>query len=66
MVNTAQPGDIVKIQGIVLPKQWNKNRFGRDLYFDSYIYVTKIVREKKKYVDLEITEEMKQKVQQVR
>jgi len=51
-VNAAQPGDIIKIQGIVLPKQMSKNKFIKDLYFDSYIYVTKVIREKKKYVDL--------------
>lgn len=43
-VNSAQPGDIIKIQGVVLPKQLSKNKLIKDLYFDSYIYVTKIVR----------------------
>ncbi len=62
LIKSGQPGDIIKIQGIVLPKQRSKNQLYKDLFFDSYIHVTKIVREKKKYADLEITEEMKRNV----
>ena len=44
LTNTTSPGDIVTIQGIVLPKQNHKNFMTNDLYFDSYIQVTKITR----------------------
>ena len=37
----------------------------RELYFDSYIYVTKIIREKKKYVDINVSEDMKKRVEDV-
>lgn len=56
LVNTVSPGDIVTIQGIVLPKQNKKNFMVNELYFDSYIQVTKITREKKKYTDLNLSE----------
>lgn len=55
LVNNAQPGDIIRVQGIVLPRQRATNTFYKDLFFESYIYVTKIVKEKKKYVDLNIS-----------
>ncbi len=37
----------------------------KDLFFDTYIYVTKIIREKKKYVDIYVSEEMKKRVEDV-
>ncbi len=46
----------------MLPKFRSKNPFYKDLFFDSYIHVTKIIKQKKKYVDMEISEEMRQKV----
>ncbi len=62
LVNKAQPGDIIKVQGIVLPRQRSKITYNQGLFFDSYVYVTKIVREKKKYVDLNISEEMRARI----
>ncbi len=64
-MNNAQPGDIIKVQGIIIPRQLSKNSMNKELYFDSYIYVTKIIREKKKYVDINVTEEMKKRVEDV-
>lgn len=61
-MNNAQPGDIIKVQGIILPRQLAKNFMQKELYFDSYIYVTKIIREKKKYVDINVSEEMRKRV----
>lgn len=55
-INNAQPGDIVKVQGIIMPRQISKNAMYKDLFFDTYIYVTKIIREKKKYVDIYVSE----------
>ena len=37
----------------------------KELFFDSFIYVTKIIREKKKYVDLNVSEEIKKRVEDV-
>ncbi len=62
LTNTTSPGDIVTIQGIVMPRQNKKNFMANDLYFDSYIQVTKITREKKKYTDLNLSEEQKEKI----
>jgi DNA replication licensing factor MCM7 len=64
-VNNAQPGDIIKVQGIILPRQLAKNFMQKELYFDSYIYVTKIIREKKKYVDINVSEEMRKRIEDV-
>ena len=64
-MNNAQPGDIIKVQGIILPRQLAKNFMQKELYFDSYIYVTKIIREKKKYVDINVSEEMRKRVEDV-
>lgn len=50
----AAPGDIVMIQGILLPIK----RDGRDantLSFNTYLEAFKITREKKKYVEMNIT-----------
>ena len=62
LTNTTSPGDIVTIQGIVMPRQNKKIFMVNDLYFDSYIQVTKITREKKKYTDLNLSEEQKEKI----
>ncbi len=64
-MNNAQPGDIIKVQGIILPRQLAKNFMQKELYFDSYIYVTKIIREKKKYVDINVSEEMRKRIEDV-
>ena len=64
-INSAQPGDIIKVQGIILPRLLSQNKMYKELFFDSFIYVTKIIREKKKYVDLNVSEEIKKRVEDV-
>lgn len=55
LVKTASPGDVVEIQGILLPDKRNHMRHKADVIFDAYIEAHKIVREKKKYVEYNIT-----------
>jgi hypothetical protein len=45
-----------------MPKQRNVNVMYKDLFFDSYIQVMKITKQKKRYVDLDISQEMRDKV----
>jgi DNA replicative helicase MCM subunit Mcm2 (Cdc46/Mcm family) len=49
-VKQASPGDIVLIQGILIPTKKNNFRDQFDIKFDCHIEALKIIREKKKYV----------------
>lgn len=52
----AAPGDIVMIQGILLPiKRENWRGDAYSLAFTTYLSACKITREKKKYVEMNIT-----------
>jgi hypothetical protein len=44
MIHQAQPGDIIRIQGVVLPKKRTKDGFSNELLFTTFIYVTKIIK----------------------
>lgn len=54
LVKKASPGDVVEIQGILLPNRRDQMRHRTDIIFDAYIEAHKITREKKKYVGLNI------------
>lgn len=46
----AAPGDIVMVQGILLPIKRDNWRDAQSLAFTTYLSACKIIREKKKYV----------------
>jgi len=46
----ASPGDMIKIQGVLLPIQKESWKDSSSLTFSTYLEAFKIVREKKKYV----------------
>ena len=48
----AAPGDVVMIQGILLPRK--KTHYNADLAFTLHLIASKIVREKKKYVEMNL------------
>jgi DNA replication licensing factor MCM7 len=56
----ASPGDVVMIQGVLLPNRRDGFRHRGELIFDSYIEVYKVTREKKKYIDMAISQETRQ------
>ena len=66
LVNQASPGDIVVIEGILLPSRPLKWQYMNDLLFSSYIEGLKVTRQKKKYVELALGEEQINEVQNVR
>jgi DNA replicative helicase MCM subunit Mcm2 (Cdc46/Mcm family) len=49
------PGDLVIIQGILLPLQRENWRDAHNLAFTTYLEAFKITREKKKYVEMSIS-----------
>lgn len=53
LVKQATPGDIVKIQGILLAHN-RSNKYQNDLAFTPFLVANKITREKKKYVEMNI------------
>ena len=52
LVKQATPGDIVMVQGILLPRR--KPGYSNDLLFTLHMVATKIIRQKKKYVEMNI------------
>ena len=65
LVKKATPGDIIVVHGILV----NQRRTGRhenDLAFNTNLVATKIIREKKKYVEMNITEENMREIQHIR
>lgn len=62
LVRQASPGDVVMIQGILLPNRREGFRHAGDIIFDAFLEAYKITREKKKYVDLAITRELQSKI----
>jgi DNA replicative helicase MCM subunit Mcm2 (Cdc46/Mcm family) len=53
LVKQATPGDFVKIQGILLAHSRN-TKYQNDLAFSPFLVASKITREKKKYVEMNI------------
>lgn len=56
----ASPGDVVMLQGVLLPNRREGFIHRAEIIFDSYIEVFKITREKKKYIDMAISEKTKE------
>lgn len=66
LVKQASPGDVVEIQGILLPNRREQLRNKSDIIFDAYIEAHKIVREKKKYVEFAITAKQLDEIESIR
>jgi DNA replication licensing factor MCM7 len=62
-VKQASPGDIILLQAVILPTRRLGYRFQHCLAFDSHLEAFKVLREKKKYVEMAITEEQIMRVQ---
>jgi DNA replication licensing factor MCM7 len=62
----AAPGDTVMVQGVLLPINKDAWRDVHNLAFTTYLEAFKITREKKKYVEMHITEEQLTKVEAIR
>ena len=62
-VKQASPGDIIMIQGILFPTRKLGFKEQYSLSFDTHIEAFKVLREKKKYVEMAITEEQIKKVE---
>lgn len=58
LVRQASPGDVIMLQGVLLPKRREGFKHSGDIVLDAYIEGCKITREKKKYVDISITHEL--------
>lgn len=64
LVKQATPGDIVMIQGILLPRK--RAGYDNDLSFNLHLIASKITREKKKYIEMNISEERINEIKSVR
>lgn len=62
----AAPGDIILVQGILLPQRRLGYKHQNDLAFECHLEALKIIREKKKYVEMNLTEAQIQEVALVR
>lgn len=65
LVKKASPGDVVEIQGILLPNKRDQSRYKTEIIFDAYLEAHKIVREKKKYVEFAITAQQLSEIEQI-
>jgi len=65
-VKQASPGDIIQVQGILEPLR--KLGFGHqsDLSFECFIQAVKIKREKKKYIEMTLTQDQIAEIEEVR
>lgn len=54
-VKKASPGDIIVIQAVMLPQRKLGFRHQHDLAFECHLQAVKIIREKKKYVEMALT-----------
>ena len=53
----ASPGDIILIQGILRPNRKLGFRFQNELSFECFIEAIKIKREKKKYLEMTLSQD---------
>ena len=60
------PGDIVVVDGVLLPIRKKGFQHQNDLLFDCYLDAYKMRKQKKKYIDMSIDEEAKEKINKVR
>ena len=65
-VKSAAPGDVVTVEGILLPNQRTDSRHHTDLSFLGFIDVLRITREKKKYLEMSLTDKDKEDIEEVR
>lgn len=56
LVKSASPGDIILVQGI-LQIHKRKTKYDNDILFDCHLEASQITREKKKYVEMNLTED---------
>lgn len=54
-VKQASPGDMILIQGILIPTKKTNFKDQFEIKFDCHIEALKIIREKKKYVEMGLT-----------
>lgn len=50
------------VQGVLIPIRYNSGRYNQSLTFNLYIEAYKITRQKKKYVEMNISEEQIAKI----
>lgn len=62
----ATPGDIILVQGVLLPNRRPGFKHQNDIVFDCHLSAFKIIREKKKYVEMSLGEEQIQEINSVR
>jgi DNA replication licensing factor MCM7 len=66
-IKTASPGDIVVIQGILLPRRNLTNYFNQnDLSFECHLEAVKITREKKRYLEMGMTADQRAEIEGIR
>ena len=65
-VKQAAPGDIVLVQGILRPHRKLSYRHQNDLAFECFIEAIKIKREKKKYIEMTLSESQISEIEGVR
>lgn len=54
------------LQGVLLPNPREGFRHAGEIIFDSFIEVFKVTREKKKYIDMAISEKTRQEIERIR
>jgi DNA replication licensing factor MCM7 len=65
-VKQAAPGDIVLVQGILQPHRKLGFRHQSDLSFECFLQAVKIKREKKKYIEMTLTQDQVAEIEGVR
>lgn len=65
-IRKAQPGDIIEIQGVLLPRRKEGYAYEQDLLFDICLEAFKVSSQKKKYTDMDISEEDKEEIRKIR
>lgn len=66
LIKQASPGDVVEIQGVLLPNRRTGIRHRSDIIFDGYIECYKIIREKKKYLEFSLTSKQIDEIDKLR
>ena len=66
LIKQASPGDVVEIQGILLPNRRTTLRHRADIIYDGYVEGCKITREKKKYVEFALTSKQLEEIDTIR
>ena len=61
-VRAAQPGDIVVVQGVMLPQRKEGFQHEQDLLFTCFVEAYTVETQKKKYVEISLTEEEEEEI----